>query len=474
MLDASNWIIDETRSANFGDKRLNRRYGNLLNSFANSPNASIPGSCKSWEETIAAYRFFNHPNITNLEILAPHKNATLERIKSEKIVLIPQDTTEIDFTGRKPIAGMGYLSSEHSHGFYLHPSLAITPERLCLGLVDMQIWTREKLGTREKRKAKPIEEKETYCWLKGYEASNAIAIAAPDTIVVDMSDREGDIYELLEKMPSESNKAYWLVRSQHNRTLLDKAGKELELGLWEAVKALKQMGTIEFKLPAGKVYSRGAGRHPRKERIVQQEIRACTVYLKPPRRKGKKLASIPINVVYCKEINPPNNEDGIEWFLLTSFPVNDAETAMEVVKWYLCRWQIELFFKILKSGCVVEELQFDTLKATANCLALYMIVAWRILFLTMLGRNCPDMDCSAVFDKHEWQSVYTIVTKEKPPKKPPKLNDIILMIAKLGGFLGRKSDGYPGSKVMWIGMQRMKDFTLAWETFHSMGGKSYV
>ena len=475
MQDASNWVIEETKSASFGDKRLNKRYGNLLDSFASAPNKSIPGSCKSWNETIAAYRFFNHEDVTAAKILSPHIETTLERIKKEKIVLIPQDTTEIDFTGRKPITGMGYLNYEKSHGFYLHPSLAVTPERLCLGVVDMQTWAREKLGVAKQRNSKSIKEKESYRWLKGYDAANTIALAAPDTTIVSVADREGDIYELLEKMPSEANKAYWLVRSQHNRSLLDDAGNELELRLREELNASKVIGEIEFKLPKGSIYNRKADkRRPRKERIVRQEIRTCTVYIKSPQYKETKLASIAINVVHCKEINAPNDEDIIEWFLLTSYPVNNAETAMEIVKWYLCRWQIEVFFKILKSGCTVEELQFDTLKATTNCIALYLIISWRILFLTMLGRNCPDMDCSIVFEENEWQSVYAIVTKKSPPKKPPKLNDIILMIAKLGGFLGRKSDGYPGCKVMWIGMQRVKDFTLAWETFRSMDNQSYV
>jgi len=476
MRDAASWIIEETKTADFGDKRLNKRYGDLLNSLTDAPNESIPRACRSWKETIAAYRFFNHENITSTEILAPHRKATLDRIKNEKIVLIPQDTTKIDFTGRKPIVGMGYLSKENSHGFYLHPSLAITPERLCLGVVDMQTWTRDKLGTRSQRKGKPIEEKESYCWLKGYEAANAAALSAPNTIVVSIADREGDIYELLEKTPSETNKAYWLIRSRNTRNILNQAGEEQELQLWETVNASKPVGEIEFKLPSGKIYSRGIidDRQPREERIVRQEIRACTVYLRPPSRKGKKLAPIAINIVHCKEINAPSDEEKIEWFLLTSFPVNNAETAMEIVKWYLCRWQIELFFKILKSGCLVEELQFDTLKATANCISLYLIVAWRILYLTMLGRNCPDMECSIVFEPSEWQSVYAIITKKPPPLNPPKLNEIILMIAKLGGFLGRKADGHPGFKVMWIGMQRMRDFALAWETFHSLGDQSYV
>ena len=195
MDELRGWSIEETKSANFGDQRLNKRYGCLLNSLASSPNKSIPASCNGWGETIAAYRFFNHEDVTEAGILAPHKKATLERIKNEKIVLIPQDTTQIDFTGRKSLSGIGYLSKESGQGFYLHPCIAVTPDRCCLGVVDIQTWTRDELDGKEKRKTKPIEEKESYRWIKGYQAANEIAHAAPNTVVVSISDREGDIYE---------------------------------------------------------------------------------------------------------------------------------------------------------------------------------------------------------------------------------------------------------------------------------------
>ena len=152
MDELRGWIIEETKSANFGDKRLNKRYGNLLRSLVSSPNKSIPASCKGLAETIGAYRFFNHENVTESEILAPHQEATLERIRHEKIVLIPQDTTTIDFTGRQSLSGIGYLSKESGQGFYLHPCIAVTPERCCLGVVDIQTWTRDTLDSREKRK----------------------------------------------------------------------------------------------------------------------------------------------------------------------------------------------------------------------------------------------------------------------------------------------------------------------------------
>ena len=182
-------------------------------------------------------------------------------------------------------------------------------------------------------KKKPIEEKESYCWIKGYEAANQIAVEAPNTLIVSVADREGDIYELLDKLPSDTNKAFWLVRCQHNRLLLTE-DKKPDRRLWEEVKASEPIGKIEFYLPEGKIYNREkAKRNARKKRLIEQEIRVKTVQLKPAeRRNGEKLNAISIQVIHCKEINPPDEEDKIEWYLLTSVPVHCAERAVQIVQ----------------------------------------------------------------------------------------------------------------------------------------------
>lgn len=339
--------------------------------------------------------------------MSSHKMSTLDRIKQQDIVLIPQDTTAIDFSGRKTINGMGYLDKEKSHGFYLHPSIAITTSGLCLGVVDLQHWSRDKLGIREERKQKSIEEKESYCWLKGYKAANKIALSCPDTLVISISDREGDVYEVLENIPSQTNKAPWLIRSNINRRTLESSNKA-SCKIHDAVKASDPLEEIEFKLSPGKIYRRTMPQksNDRKERIVKQSIRACSVNLSPPKRAKKKLSSVSINIIHCVELDPPSVEDCIEWFLITSIPITDSKTAISIVKWYLCRWQIETFFKVLKSGYTIEKLKFDRLKATLNCIALYLIVSWRVLYLTRLGRVCPDIECSTVFEDDEWKSIY--------------------------------------------------------------------
>ena len=270
---------------------------------------------------------------------------------------------------------------------------------------------------------------------------------------------------------SAENKAYWLIRSSLNRKTLGENNAKLQ----DAVKETLPIGSIAFALPTGRIYNRDQSkRSARNKRMVRQEIKALRVKLSPPPRKHRKLSSVSINVIHCVETDPPSQEDKIEWFLLTSLPINETAAVIDIVRWYLCRWQIEIFFKILKSGCMVEKLQFESFKAISNCIALYMIVAGRILYLTTMGRTDPNMPCDCVFEVEEWQSVYVLVTQKPPPKEPPKLKDVILMIAQLGGFLGRKNDGNPGPQVMWLGLQTMRDITLAWETFEQIKGKTYV
>ena len=149
------------------------------------------------------------------------------------------------------------------------------------------------------------------------------------------------------------------------------------------------------------------------------------------------------------------------------------EQAIEVLQWYLCRWQIEIFFKVLKSGCKIEELQLEHITRLEPALAFYMMVAWRVLYLTMLGRSCPELPCDVVFGQEEWKAVYIVCEKQAPPEEPPTLDFMIRMVARFGGFLNRKHDGFPGPKTIWIGIQRCRDFALAIEAHKKMEGQTY-
>ena len=159
--------------------------------------------------------------------------------------------------------------------------------------------------------------------------------------------------------------------------------------------------------------------------------------------------------------------------MLTNLPVDTPAQALEKLQWYLCRWQIEVFFRILKSGCRIEKLQLEKLERLDPALAFYMIVAWRVLFLTMLGRECPEMLCDVVFATAEWDAVDIVTERKPPPDTPPTLDQIARMVAGLGGFLNRRSDGFPGFQTLWIGLQRAADFVLAMEAQRGVGEGTY-
>jgi hypothetical protein len=174
------------------------------------------------------------------------------------------------------------------------------------------------------------------------------------------------------------------------------------------------------------------------------------------------LEDVEINAVLVSELDPPLGVEPIEWLLLTDLPIDTIDEVLCIVDYYGCRWHIEIYFRVLKSGCKVEESQLERGSRFEPYLALNMIVAWRVMYVMMLGRECPDLPCDVVFDDDEWKAVYATVKKEAPPSQPPSMRTMVRLIASLGGWLGRKCDGEPGPKAMWVGMQRMTDLALGW------------
>lgn len=478
------WANEETKTADLGDARLNRRLGNVLDMLSRQPKESIPATLKSWNETKSAYRFFDHPEVTDQTVILPHVNATIERMRQEPVILLPQDTTELDFSKMQGTTGLGRLSYPFQQGMYLHPTVAITPDRVCLGIVDLQVIIRDqpknenmlpiillcvsrnpcyealclylyliKSIKKPTKESISIEKKESMRWLNSYRKAQALAKQLPESTIVSIADREGDIYDIFMEAQHQTSQAEFIIRGNYDRRLMNEEKKLKSKILTAPVK-----GIVEFELPKLK---------NRKARQVTQEIRAITVKLSPPKRVGKKLPAIFINVVLAREINAPDDIEPIEWMLLTSLPIETGEQALQVIDWYLCRWQVEILFKVLKSGCEIEELQLKTAERLKPCIALYMIIAWRILYLTMLGRSCPNIPCNIVFENEEWHAVYRVIYRKPPPEIPPDLNTMIRMIASLGGFLNRKSDGSPGPKPIWIGLQRTRDFVIAMEALNA-------
>lgn len=455
-------LVAELETINLGDQRLNRRARRVLAKLGDKPQASIPAACGGWDETRAAYRLFDHEQVTAQQVLEPHYACSEQRIREHPRVLCIQDTTELDYTGKSDIEGLGPLNYETRRGLYLHPTVAVTPERLCLGVLDAWSWTREPGSLGAEKGPRPIEEKESLRWLEGYQRVNELQAQTPDTQLIYVGDREADLYELFaerhQALHSQAPSAEWLIRAEHDRKLAD-GGK-----LWAALEQAPVLAQVEFDMPATE---------KRKARHIVQRLQVARLTLKAPYRPGQQLPDVEVTALLAQEDHPPAGEEPISWVLLTSLPVDSAEQAGEILQWYLCRWQIEVFFKILKSGCKVEDLQLERLERLEPALAFYMIIAWRVLYLTMLGRTCPELPCNVVFAEEEWQAVYIVAKRQPPPEVPPSLDEMVRMVAGFGGFLNRKGDGFPGPQTLWIGLQRSRDFVLALEAQRTLQNPSY-
>jgi hypothetical protein len=450
------WVCEEVAGADFGDERLNKRMAKVLDRVASRPTVSIPAACRGWAETQAAYRFFDHEQVTEHTVLAPHRQATIDRIRQQLIALLIQDTSELDWTSKRDIIrGLGPLNDESRQGVLAHPTLVVTPERLCLGVIDADLWVRDGLGQREERKNKAFVDKESVHWLTGYQTACQVAEQAPDTEVISVADREGDIFEVFAAAAPEEGqrKAGFIIRAQHNRavTVEDQTG-----ALWDKLAASTVLGHLVVKIP---------GSAKRKARHAHLTVQASVVQPRIPYRPEGKLPPVKFNVVLVREVNPPEGEEAIEWMLLTSLPASTFAEASRVVQYYCCRWMIEIFFRVLKTGCKVEHRQLESTTRLRPCIALLMIVAWRILYVTWMGRTYPNLSCETVFTPEEWKSVWTVVEGKPIPTTPPTLSEFIAMVASLGGHLGRESDGDPGTQTIWIGMQRLHDFARAWLAF---------
>jgi Domain of unknown function (DUF4338)/Transposase DNA-binding/Transposase Tn5 dimerisation domain len=448
------WAIEEFGAAKLNDERLNRRLLTLARDFYNRPQANIPEACQSRAKTRAAYRFFDHPKITMDELLKSHYQATLKRISAEKIVLVVQDTTTLNYSAHPLTEGIGPISPKKTKGaigLLLHDSMAFNVAGTPLGLLDVQCWARDpkQFGKRALRHERPIEQKESQKWLKGFHQVSAARKQCPNTTLISVADRESDIYELFHLAFNDPWGAQLLVRAEHDRLLADGQGR-----LWEHMAQQPVAGTEVLSMP------RQGKRAPREARL---EIRCGRVKLTPPHRK-LEFNELDITAILAQEVDCPQGVEPLQWMLLTTMAVENFDQAVEKVGWYAKRWGIEVFHRTMKSGCKIEERQLGSADRIATCLAIDMVVAWRIFHLTKLGRETPDVPCSVFFEEAEWKALYCFVRQDpKPPDHPPTLREAIRMVASLGGFLGRRSDGEPGTKSLWLGIQRLDDIAATWK-----------
>ena len=474
----SPWAVDEMKAADLKDKRLDRRLTQIPSALGDRPTASIPAACGGHRETTAAYCFFDNDKATFKRILGPHIGQTHQRIAAQAVALLVQDTTELDLTRpQSKVAGDGPLDGSSRRGAFLHLLEAFTVDDTPLGAVWAKAWARKdepgmtKAQKRKRRKAAAIEQKESYRWIEGLREARSVAEAAPQTTCVCIADSEADIYEMFaEPRNGETGQPVeWLIRACQDRgAVVDEDTPNTTL-LRDAVAAEPALFTKEIsvrgRIPKTACEDR-ARRQPRSNRKAVVTVHATSVTLQPPKRTGQQLPLVTVNVVLVREEAAPEGEVPIEWVLVTTLPIGDVEAVRTVIAYYSVRWMIEVLFRTLKSGCRVEERRFEEIERLLPCVAVYLIIAWRTLMVCRMGRSCPDVSCEVIFEPAEWKSVYVTVRCQAPPSQPPRLEEIVRLIAQLGGYVNRPArDDPPGVQTIWLGMQRMHDLAWAWSTF---------
>jgi hypothetical protein len=452
---ATSWSRQEFSGLDFGDTRLDERLLSIADALAAQPMSSLNTACEDWAATKAAYRFFDNPKVSSAGILASHFQQTFQRMRSHERVFAIQDTTYLDSTDHPSTQGLGPIStkSQKRQGLVKHTTLVVSASGVPLGCLTDKVWVRD-TSDKKDGKAKPLQERESYKWI---EALSQTHTRTPEGVeVITVCDREADIYEFF--VAAKENP--FVIRAAQNRRSEDTSGT-----LKALINQVPLAGEFTLEVPA-------RPQQPAREAHLQVHFARTT--LSPPYRPGlpetENLPAVEVYLVWVVEPDPPDDRSPLEWLLLTNVEVSNFSEALQRIHWYTQRWHIEVYFKVLKSGTKVEQTRLQTKDRLLRYIALLSVIAWRLYWMTLLNRHVPEADCTQVVTENEWRALYALTHKTRTfPEKTPTVAQVVLWIAKLGGFLGRKSDGTPGVTVLWRGWQRLTDISNTFALFDDLG-----
>ena len=383
-------------------------------------------------------------------LLASHIQSTTRRMQAVALVLAVQDTTYLDWTDHPATKDRGPLAAPSHQGLLAHTTLALTPEHVPMGLLQQQVWARDpQVRHHQDHKQRPTCEKESQKWLTSLEAVIAARAACATTQFVSVGDREADVYDLF--LVARPPGVDLLIRAAQ-----DRKAEHPEQYLWAAMATAPVAATVTVHMGA---------RAQQPARNATVTVRWRQVTLGPPKGRTKEqLPNVTVWTVWAIEPDPPPGVQAVEWLLLTTLPISSTDDALERLAWYAARCGIEVWHKVLKSGCRIEDRQLETAGGLMRCLALYSVIAWRILYATMLARAVPNLPCTVLLDADEWQGLYCRIHRVAiPPVSVPTLRQAVRWIGQLGGFQGRKHDGEPGVTVLWKGFQHLVDVAAMYQ-----------
>ncbi len=475
-LDAASWAGHEFGGARLGDARLSARLVLSAEQMAESPMRAITGAANGVRALVKGhYRLIDQPAesaVTVENILAPHRERTLRRMRTHDTVLCIQDGTRLNFTRRSQTRGLGTIGSNQTgaaaRGLDLHTTLAVNPDGVALGVLRAAFDAPEPPKPEEKGKPKPREERKSFRWVEGLRDCAAAAEQLGETRVVCTMDREADFLDLFIERRTHAPQVELLVRAKVDRVLgREKTadGHTVSRRLFDEVRDGPARGaaTVEVRRLSARVKaSKQARQDGRAARVAEVTLRYQPVALSCPGAEPVELF-----VVHAREEQPPPAVKPLEWFVLTTLRVTSADDATRILGWYALRWRIEEYFRVLKSGCKVEELQHHEAERLERAMAIKMVVGWRIQLMVQLGRETPELPGDLLFSDGELRVLATFARSRTLPP-PTRLGDAVGLVARLGGWLGRKRDP-PGAQLLWHGYTQLVAMAFAFELRDEFG-----
>ncbi len=417
-IDGEDWAEKEFGNAPLGDKRLSNRLIEIATNKGKEPTRSYSGVAKGdWPKIKAYYRFIDQADdsaVSMFNILQPHRERTICRMKAQKTVLCIQDGSDLNYSNLDKCSGLGVIGSNQtnakSKGLHLHSTLAVTTDGLPLGVVRAECNAPQSRSKKDKRAASkiPIEEKKNFCWIKSVRDCAEIKRLMPQTTVVNVSDREADFFEMFDHHRCNSHGVELLIRAKYDRQTTG------EYKLFESVRRSQVQAQLKITIPRQSARSKKSKQKARPKqamRTAEVSVRYKKVELKPPLDyKGND--SVSIWIIHVREDKAPNGIKPIEWFLLTTIEIKSINDALNCIKWYCLRWRIEDWHRVLKSGCKVEELANETAERLKRAIAINLVIAWRIMLMTLLGREVPELPPDILFSDLELEVLKAYAKKK--------------------------------------------------------------
>lgn len=432
-----------------GDKRRGRRLATLVNNICEQPGGSISEQSGDWYSTKAAYGFFKNKAVSEEALQQSIQTYGVSQLSGQDAVLVAHDITTVSFGGLHS-EGLGYLVQAPSRGIMCYSSVAVSTGGRPLALLYQNTWTRpvEQRGKKHRRKQRPFEQKESYEWYRGVEKVNDLL--GEGVCKIHVCDREADIYELF--FFAYQPASHLLIRAAQNRRLT--GGDAL---LWDRISALPAAGVVELQLPD----------HQGLRRLsIEAEVRYDRVEVLRPQGCNSPLSQVRLLAMEVRQTSEkhPAQKQPVHWRLLTNLEVTSLADVLRYVRWYGYRWLIERFHFVLKSGTRIEALQLRKAASLQKAIHVYSIAALQLMKGVYLARQQPEASCELVFSPAQWAVLYMLTHHTAVlPSQPPTLSQAMLWIARLGGYLARKSDGPPGLKTIWLGYRRIADAACLYE-----------